>query len=208
MRQLNSRDRAIMLQFSFSNIEVIPALVKRANPETHVERAERKSEANINGIKLIDPVKNVSLVTFLEDLAEAGYVLVSSFYQERLDSKDFFGKEKYHTVRYFFVRREFDWPSEEFKAKRGDILAELMEMVRTSNWRVRAYDNPFYENGEPNGERTISVNLEVREPLFRPDGSQIVARPKDANGRIISQIPVPICADHDLRILDDEIVVI
>src|SRR3972149_9877630 len=160
--------RMIVVQFSFSNPEVIPSGIKRRNRETAFEHVARKLQAT--GERVIEPTKNVFLGHLVGDFEGNGFELVDAFYQARPDHDDL--KGTYHTVRFLFARHEFATPSAEFRMVRDAIRAELREMLRTAFWRVRAFLNPFYQNGEEiAGQRSLSINLEVRVSRFLPDGS-------------------------------------
>lgn len=72
----------------------------------------------------------------------------------------------------------------------GDRVVQ--DICETALWRVRAFSNPFYIEGEEvDGVRAISINCEARVPLFLPNGQPVVARRKDAQGNKIGD-PVPI----------------
>lgn len=207
MRNINSSVRGISVSFKMKNLAAISAAVQSANPEMRGERT-RGVGVPVSGVQIIESTPSVSLVQFVEELEAAGYVLVEFSLQERRNIGESYGQDPSCTLRYFFVKPQFDRSSEEFKAGREIVLAGLKELARTAAWSVRAYNNPFYENGEATEDRVISVNMEARQPLFLPDGKPVVARPKDASGRRISHIPVPISAERDLRILDDELVIV
>jgi hypothetical protein len=169
---LNGTVRLVALQFSFSNPDAIPATVKCQDRETQEERVVRKSHSS--GVMVIDPTEKCSLVEFLGELEASGYEMVDAFYKERIDAKDPRGKRSYHMVRFLFARREFVELSDEFKKVRDIIRTELRSICETAMWRVRSFSNPFYKNGEEiSDQRVVSVNLEARTPLFRPDGQPV-----------------------------------
>lgn len=201
---LNGSVRLVSMQFSFSNPEVIPGMVKRRGRETQEERVERKNRAS--GIMVIEPTEKCSLAEFLGELEALGYEMVDGFYQERPDSKDPRGKRTYHMVRFLFARREFVELSDEFKRVRDAIRAELRSICDSAMWRVRSFSNPFYKDGEEIPDhRAVSVNLEARQPLFRPDGQPVTMWQKDENGRRVGDAPLPIKADYCLRIMGDAV---
>jgi len=192
--------RMIVVQFSFSNPEVIPSGIKRRKRETAFEHVARKLQKT--GERIIEPTVNCS-VEFLGELEAMGYELVDAFYQARPDHDDL--KGTYHTVRFLFARHEFATPSAEFRMVRDAIRAELREMLRTAFWRVRAFLNPFYQNGEEiAGQRSLSINLEVRVSRFLPDGSPVVARLKDESGKKVGT-PQPLVPDFRLAVVGDTI---
>lgn len=204
MVALNGTVRLVALQFSFSNPDAIPATVKRQDRETPEERVERKNHSS--GVMVIEPTEKCSLVEFLGELEAAGYEMVDAFYKERIDAKDPRGKRSYHMVRFLFARREFVDLSDEFKKVRDTIRAELRSICEAAMWRVRSFSNPFYKNGEEiPDQRAVSVNLEARQPLFRPDGQPVTVWQKDENGKRVGDAPLPLKADYSLRIVGDAV---
>jgi hypothetical protein len=178
--------------------------VKRQDRETPEERVVRKSRSS--GVMIIEPTEKCSLVEFLGELEASGYEMVDDLYKERIDAKDPRGKKSYHMVRFLFARREFVELSDKFKKVRDIIRAELRSICEAAIWRVRLFSNPFYKNGkEIPDQRVVSVNLEARTPLFRPDGQPITIWQKDENGKRVGDAPLPLKADYRLRIIDDTV---
>lgn len=200
---LGDHVRMVSLQFSFSNAEVIPSSVRRLERETPEERVVRKSRTD--GVRFIEPVENVSLAQFLKDLAKAGYQLVDALCKPRIDANDPSGRRTYYMARFLFARREHATPSPEFKKVRPKIRKELQEIC-AAMWRVRAFLNPFYKDGEEiTGLHAMSINLEVRKPLFDDAGQPLKARPRNAEGKRFGAPPLPLRPDYRLRIVDDEV---
>lgn len=220
---LNKSVRLVALQFSFSNPDAIPPSVKHRKPETPGEREERKNHTT--GELIIPPTENCSVAEFLGELEAAGYELVDAFYKERIDPKDPRNQKFieginagqidadkrtpgriYHMVRFLFARSEFvDNLFDGFRDVRATIYGDLAEMACAALWRVRAFSNPLYEGGEEVvGQSALSINLEVRKPLFQPSGLPVVMRRKDAAGNPIGE-PLPIEPEHLLRLDGDEI---
>jgi len=193
--------RMVTLQFSFSNPNVIPASVKRLDKETKEERVTRKSRSS--GVLVISPTEKCSLVEILSGLESSGYVLVDGSCIERIDARDPDNKT-YHMARFVFVHRRFANVSPQFEAVRDVIRDELDSICRDAFWRVRAFLNPFYGEGgeEVLDERAVSINLEVRLPLFHPDGTLVKVWWKDEYGERIGSVPFPIRANHHLRVSD------
>ncbi|MDP1688904.1 MAG: hypothetical protein Q8L47_02125 [bacterium] len=202
MITLNRDVRLVLLQFNFSNSDAVPATVKRLNPETKKESTERKSRSS--GVMVIEPTLKCSIVAFLDELEEAGYEMVDAFYNERVDAKDTRGRRTYHMVRFTFARHEFVDLSDEFRGMRSAIRAELRDLCGNAMWRVRAFSNPFYIDGmESPDQRTLCINLEVRQPLFRPDGRPIMVWQKDESGNRVGDAPLPLKADYYLWLVDN-----
>lgn len=182
--------RMITVQLSFSNPSVIPARVRRLEPETELGHLARGLQTP--GELVIKPTENCS-VYFLAELGVLGFELVDALYQKRIGN--------YHMVRYLFVLPELALPTEEFLTARRSIKAELREMLSVAFWRVRAYRNPYYKNGkEVGGQATVSINLEARRPRFLPDGHPVTARLKDES-RKRAGTPQPLKPDFLLTVM-------
>lgn len=105
-------------------------------------------------------------------------------------------------VLFLFARREFVELSDEFKKVRDIIRTELRSICEATMWRVRSFSNPLYKNGEEiPDQRAVSINLEARQPLFRPDGQPVTVWQNDENGKRVGDAPLPIKADYCLRIV-------
>jgi hypothetical protein len=51
------------------------------------------------------------------------------------------------------------------------VFCELQEIVQLALWRIRMYKNPHFSKGVAIvGQKALSINLEVRRPLYTPDG--------------------------------------
>ena len=160
MFALNSTVRLVALQFSFSGHYQAASSIRRLNRETQEGHVERKSRSS--GVMVIEPIERCSIAAFLRELKVAGYEMVDAFYQERINYKNPDDKTTYHMVRFLFARREFAGISNEFKKVRDIISAELRKLCEIATWRVRAFSNPFFKNGEEiSGQRAISINLEL-----------------------------------------------
>lgn len=173
--------------------------MKKLKRETPDERVVRKSLSN--GDMVIEPTVGCSLKQFLEELKSAGYEMVDAFYKERINAKN--PRKPYHMVRFVFARHEFATISDEFKEVRKTILAELKVICENALWRVRAFRNPFYKNGEEiQGEFAISINMEARQPLFLPNGQPVVIWKKDESGERVGEAPLPISPIYHLRVVN------
>ncbi|MCL5006887.1 MAG: hypothetical protein M1153_01970 [Patescibacteria group bacterium] len=151
---------------------------------------------------IIEPTEGCSLLELLGDLEVAGYELVDAFYQQRIDAKDPRGERTYHMVRFLFASREFAEPSKWFKSIRDKLLNELRTICENALWRTRCFLNPFYENGEEVvDQRFVSVNLEVRQPLFHPDGQPVTIWKRNEEGKRVGDAPVPLTSSHRLRMV-------
>jgi len=165
--ELNDTIRLVALQFSFLNPGLIPVSMKRKrlNRETQEELVERKSHSS--GVMVIEPTERCSLLKFPMELEEAGYEMVGALYEERINYKNPSGGT-YHMVRFLFARHEFAGFSEDFKKARDVACVELQRICEIALWRVRAFSNPFYKNGEEiAAQRAISINFELPVLLWR-----------------------------------------
>lgn len=189
----------VSLQFSFSNGSAVPKSVMELKRETADESAQRKARSS--GVAFIEPIQKCSTSKVLEDLLKYGFVLVDALHQERYNPKA--PRVTYHTVRYIFVHKSAyveDKGSEEFKKKKDEILKDLAVLCEKSLWRVRGFNNPYFQEDKPvDGKRAISINMEVRVPLFHSNGEPILIWDKDAQKNKIGEKPKLIKADAVLR---------
>lgn len=198
--------RMIILQFSFTNAGVIPKVVRRLPKETIEERIARKSYPG-GGAMVIEPTENCSLSEFLGELEAAGYELVDAAYEERINAKNLY--KTYHMVRFIFVHREFmEFSDEHKRIVRAFMLAELRKICEEAHWRVRAFSNPFFKDGEEvKGQRALSLNFEARKPLFEADDPTRPVRVwvKNEKGERVGDAPLPLRPDYHLRIMEGNV---
>ncbi len=187
----------VTIQFSFSNPNIVPVSVKSLPRESVAESGERKARGT--GKLVIEPTPRTSVLGLIVDLQKEGYVLVDALYQPRVDQHD--AKRTYYMVRFLFAREDSaQEPFESFAEVRLQVLDDLADVAGAAMWRVRVFDNPYFRNGvEIAGERTVSVNLEVREPFLQTNGQPVVEWQKDENERRVGEAPVPIKPKHQLR---------
>lgn len=171
--------RLVVLQFNFSNQNVIPSSLGNARDETLEERQARSGL--VTGVLITELAKKVSLEGFADKLAVAGYELVSAFCQRRRSQLD----KMYYTVRFVFARKEYAKTSDEFKQRRETVFSQLVDFCKTAMWQMEIFLNPFYEKGqEVPGQKSISINLTMREPLFHSDGRSITFWRKTRKGEL------------------------
>jgi hypothetical protein len=165
------------MQFSFSNQEHVPISIKdlkRESLERTVERSERNKHANSGSVQLWDAEKHATADTLISKLpvglVDANLILVNAMYQERNNVNH--DGTTYHTVVFFWSPEQFATPDDMFLRRFMPIaFAELQGICDLALWRVRAFRNPYYENGAiVPGHMSYSLNLEVRSPLFDLDG--------------------------------------
>ena len=192
--------RLVLIQFSFSNRDEVPGSIRRREPETPDGSRERKTHTS--GTLVVEPTENCSTAWMLEDLEDAGYRMVDAFSEERIHEQGSPGKRAYWTVRFTFARREYAVTMEEFRRTRDAAREDFSRMCRRALWRVRVFENPFYQNDEEvRGERTLSVNLEGRRPLFQGNGEPVVAWQEGGRGDGIGDAPRPLAASRRVRLV-------
>jgi hypothetical protein len=176
--------------------------VKRLPCETPEEASARKVMP-IAGQAIIQPTEDVSLAEIPGMLEQADYELVDAFYKPRIDQKT---RKTYHMVRFVFAHRDYVSLSPEFRLIRDRIRLALNEICVQAMWRTRSFLNPFFKDGERIEEQSaMSLNFEVRKPLFLPDGQPVVMWQKDAQGKRIGGAPIPLQAKFTL-VVEDKVV--
>jgi len=203
--ELGNHVRMVALQFNASKSAFIPTALRHwlinAGRETPEKRVIRKSPP-VAGVKVIEETERCLLRDLPKEIEAAGYELVDVLYEERIDVKDPTGRRTYHMVRFLFARHEFAEVSEDFKTVRNTAHDALRHICESAFWRVRAFVNPFYKDGEDvAGFNAASINMEVRVPLFQNDGSPVLERRKDEHGKKVGD-PLPLKPDYSLRIED------
>ncbi|MFA6526511.1 MAG: hypothetical protein WCT26_03835 [Candidatus Buchananbacteria bacterium] len=195
--------RLVTLQIECTNLDAFPASVKQLELEQESERMVRESRP-VSGKLIIEPLENCSLSYILEELQAAGYELVDASYQERFDPKDVRRQRVYGMVKFIFCRGEFVRREQMNDIMLDTNYLELAKMCSVANWRVRAYSNPLFENGQiVPGQSVIGINCDARVPLFQSDGKPMTKWLKDENGYRVGEKSVPIEADFELRIVDN-----
>ena len=193
--------RVLRLQFSFSNQEHVPVSIKdlrRESLERTVERAERRKNTASGSEQLWDPDKHntvdSSLIKLPVGLMDANLLLVEALYQER-NSTTHEGMS-YHTVVFFWSPEQFATRREPFFSRFSPIaFAELQGICDLAMWRVRAFRNPFFEDGKPIlGQFSYSLNFEVRSPLFDLDGQPA----RGQGGQPAQPKNILLCRSNDL----------
>ncbi|MBU1179605.1 hypothetical protein KJ885_01540 [Patescibacteria group bacterium] len=215
MLNLDESVKLVSLQFSFSNRNAVPAWLPSIDPETPAEQQARaKRNADASGEEMIPPTEKCSLAMIVDDLEEAGYVLVDGLHQERINAKD--TRRTYQMCRFVFLRRDaVEELRDELGSTRAKITEGLGELCLLAMWRVRAFLNPLFKGSvlskcpelfsgdEP--PHAASINMETREPLFRPDGQPIMVWQKDENGERTGAEKVPLSPKHCLCVEDGAI---
>lgn len=185
--------RSIMLQFSFSNAKVVPKSIEPRNPESLDDAFKREKHAN--GRRVIDPVKNVDVLTFVEGLTNGGYKLAKAFSQKRPKTDD--PSQSYYIARFDFEPWEEDFEHGDASARHN--VNALKKMCYEAMWQVKVFVNPFFSDGkEVAGEYTVSINMSFRQPLYNNVGKPIKRWRKDEDGERVGEAAVPLRPDYCL----------
>lgn len=197
---LDQTVRLVSMQFSFSNFRFVPESVRMV-PDEEAWQAEARKNTTA-GVEFLKPTENCSALSFANDLKHLGYEMVDAFAMKRWKEHHV----PYAMVRFVFAAKKYVKISDEFRAKRKAIEADLIKMCSDAMWRVRAYNNPYFLNGDETSERALSINMEVRQPLYLPDGRPIKARRKE--GGVAVGNPIPLHPDHKLVIINRDIKIV
>lgn len=183
--------RIVTIRFAFSNADLIPLCVKEKTHNEDVGPGER-----LKGQEIITPTEQVSAAKIIDDLERAGYVLTGGFYQNRPQAGD--SRRVHYVVQFVFGRK-----GATTTVASSNLREALQTLLDEAFWRVRAFQNPFYQGGTMvDGAFAMSINLEARVPRFQPDGNPITARKKDSEGRRTG-LPVPIEPQGELFFLEN-----
>lgn len=148
--------KLIMLQFILGNIKLVPEGLFQKPKETVDQLVNRRT--SVKGQQLILSTKDVSILEFVGDLANVGYVLVDAFYKMRSSMQ---GKD-YPVVRFVFA--DSIHQEGEFAKHRQCAMDALLQLCRDA-WTMEAYLNPYFCEGLPvEGLHTVSVNMAHRNP--------------------------------------------
>jgi len=198
---MNGSVRLVVLQFSFSNLKLIPSQIRQNSQKPPSKFAD--SKPGVSGEQILNPIENVGGLPFRLDLAKAGYVLVDAF--SRIDQKN---GQPFGIVRFVFAHHSHATSSKEFLKVRGAADDALCELLEQAMWRVRGFLNHFFEDGViVDNTYVVSINLEARSPLFDGNGNRLTRWKKDEHNERIGDAPVPLEPVRFLRITDGDIAV-
>jgi hypothetical protein len=133
---------------------------------------------------------DVSLLMALRFFYWGGWRVVSSYYEAR--------KNGGYNLSFVLAERSED--------QSPDINDEwlLFNLIEGSLWQVRVYKNPLFRDGKPvEGEFTLSVNCNARQPLYNYDGTPVMRWAQLANGA--GDIKIPLNPAHILYIDGDSV---
>jgi hypothetical protein len=205
--KLDKTVKCLYLQFSFSNRNTVPKWLPWKEEETadqSKERRARKTHGAGMGVCVIEPTESCSIESLPDEVAPAGFYLVDAYAQQRTDPNN--PRKRWYMARFIFIRTEELDPNreDELKGLREGVEVGLQELCILALWRVRAWKNPYFKDGEPvEGLHAASVNMEVRKPRFSPNGDPILQWERDAEGNKVGDAPLPLVPAAYLRIVDD-----
>lgn len=154
----------VEVHFSFSNPLLVPASVTKwmeEQPETAANLHERKHEY-VKGEIAIAPTELCDATGLMKEIEAAGFVLYDARHQLRIHPKQ--ANVRYQTVRFLFSRKLFGENSI-FAIHRVQIRKDLQELLNGAMWRLRAFRNPFFADGQVVADKyAASINLEARTP--------------------------------------------
>jgi hypothetical protein len=185
LADVNEKDREISLQFSFMNLAAIPQFLEDLPEESTEDATDRRQLNNkATGVDLTNGGqfrgKMIDLRRLPADILRTDYELVGVWKQKRLQTKKGWGENRpYWMIRFRFCNQDH---LTEYRAKMGEqawqamvekrpmLLGELVTICSLSFWQMRAYRNPWFQNGNllP-GVHFISLNFEGRQPLYEWD---------------------------------------
>gem|GEM_PF-5330048 len=199
-------ERMIVVQFSFSNRQVVPdEFLPQRQEETAEEAAVRFRRSN--GEKTLE---SLSDHVYLHDLHSqmnlANYFLVDAFYQKKFDSLT--QNRKIWVVRFVFVREDYlRGGKKESPEKIINALNALRELCETSMWRVSVYENPYFEKGEKADGKTLSINMVGRKPIFDKNGAVCKEWPRDNFGNRVGDCTKAI-EPREMVVIGDQISIV
>lgn len=182
-----SNVKTILVQFAFSNEEVIPKWLRSEKKETLEEKKERMTQT-ADGKKLIEKHENVSVSSIFFELQKAGFHL-NDGYSKELFKKDF---GTYFVARFTFSRQASKFDEIRFAKKSLECLCER------AFWDTKAFINP--SSVEDGRESFVSVNMTGRKPIYQKDGSLVRKWETDESGNRVGTGPLPIAPTGILKL--------
>jgi hypothetical protein len=190
--------KLIVVQFSFAKLNQVPAWLPEKNPKARTENPAQ-------GVCIVEPMEKVDTTHLLIALNNLGYELVDAFHEQRPNKN---GYGTYQMCRFVFEKNP---EPEKVLAQRlsgtvHKILGGFNDLCFLALWRVRAFRNPLFKNGQiqPDGA-SVSINLEARVPLVQADGTPVKVWEKDQDGNRLGTEPKPISPLYTLQVTKEAI---
>lgn len=185
--------RMVEVSFSCTDAGVFPPCLFRNVQTSPVSLGG----AQQTGVQLFPSTPKVDIGQLLNDLGNAGFVLVSVSCQERA------GVSSYrHIVRFRFVPEELIEPDILPESHRKEYMDSLRDLASKAMWNAHAWQNPWFVEHAPTEDRHISACCAYRQPYVGRNGETITERLMGPDGRRIGD-PLPICPDYIVRFEDD-----
>lgn len=130
--------RLILVQFSFSNKNVVPSSLPWAEEEkSHQSRERARRNTTSGNSPLVGPLESCSLEKLVDELtSDPALAIVDAFAQSRIKLEN---RRRYSMARFTFCEstqaREV---SEEFSEL---AISSLRQLAEQAIWRVRAYES-------------------------------------------------------------------
>lgn len=160
----------VIMQFSLGKRRRFSNWLPSEEKETRAESDARKSLDP--GIRFIAPTPNIRIGEVPNALRAIGFTLVDVIEMPRHDRNN--PGRTYYAARFTFARTRYNTTHEWDNLLDETFYPALVEMSSECCWRVRAYRNPLYRNGERvPGQSMLSMNFEAPAP---PDMSESKVR--------------------------------
>jgi len=196
----------VMVQFSFSNKNLIPDFIPRLPKEIGDKNHKRKNGKCLKGLGLKDKsINNCSFHGFDPETLDLKLIDVEC--QKRIHKGN---QGTYQMVRFVFGPRHYVVSCSEIVEHKGEYMSFFRTLCDESYWRLKSFLNPRVfpfddiDKGKKwnivlikDGKRNLSLNLEVRQPRFKSNGDSVMARKKNDNGKSVGD-PIEIDPTHYL----------
>lgn len=174
--------RLAIVQFIISNLKLLNQL-----REILPDRAGKPRHYQNSGELIISPHQNVIVLPLIATLA-AYYKIIDAFLLETI-----FGSYKAR-----FVLAHINYASN--KTDSEGLWDTLRRLMTVNMWQIQVFSNPFYHEGaEIPGEKTLSIDMAQRVPLFLPDGSPVKVWKKDSRGNKLGTSPMLLTPERVLE---------
>ena len=211
--QLNEKTPIVVLSFQFTKLKAVPASIPTVPPPETMNEKEKRLNRQGSGRLVLGPQEKSSIFEMLKGLYTNGYAVVDVPHEEhQKDNRP----GTFQVVKAIFRRKDDNFaPSSELLEKLESdafekALEGLVELCAYNLWRTRAYDNPFFQKGEPvEGLRTAAIVCDAKVPIVELVEGELRQKrvwQKDESGERVGTEPQPLVPDHTLRMNNNEIV--
>lgn len=152
----------ITVQTSFSSRAIVPSTFRNKEGETEKESNLRKSRNLARDPESTYP--NCSPKKILGDLKEIDWVLVSTFFQKRINPKN--PNTHYYMARGIFYKKDVAHLSSRFLKVQRYVESDFQILLERAIWRLRVFQNPLFKEGKSvPGFCSLSIDLDGRRQL-------------------------------------------